>query len=122
MQIWTLAVLHVDQLVLSGLATCVEPEGKFKGLMSSMVNARKAADGTKRGRRGLSHDGGLQLAADVAQLVRCIAAAQPGEVGGTEVYKLMTVPKWAEVRVSCNTTIMPSSRSHSNASLVSLAE
>ena len=96
MQIWTLAVLHIDQVVLQGLAECVAPEGKFKGFMSNMVSA-KSADGP-RGKRGLSSDGCMQLASDVGQLVRAVAAAQPAELGSADAFRLMTVPKWAEVR------------------------
>jgi hypothetical protein len=100
MQIWTLAVLHVDQVVLQGLAECVAPEGRFKGLMSSVVAAAKTKGGEARARRGLSADGCMQLAADVSQLVRAVAAAQPAELGSADAFRLMTVQKWVEVRMS----------------------
>ena len=82
----------MDQVALQGLAECVTPEGKFKGFMASMANAAKSSD-TRGAKRGLSHDGCMQLTSDVSQLVRCVAAAQPRELSNTDAFRLMTVQK-----------------------------
>lgn len=91
-------MLHVDQVVLQGLADCVAPAGKLNRFMASMVNAAKAAE-QRTAKRGLTSEGCMQLATDVSQLVRSVAAAQPTELGSADVFRLMTVPKWVEVRL-----------------------
>lgn len=98
-QIWMMAVMHIDKVVLQGLAECVETSSKLKGFMSSMANAAKSAD-KRQAKRGLSADGCMQLGAEVSHLVRLIALAQPNVAGAADVYTLMTVNKWAEVRSS----------------------
>jgi hypothetical protein len=95
LEIWTVAVLHIDQVVLAALADTVEPAGKFKGMFTSMVNAAKAEE-QREAKKGLSRDGCMQLSSDVAQLVRGIAQAQPVELQGSEVFRLMSVSKWVE--------------------------
>jgi hypothetical protein len=95
LEIWTVAVLHIDQIVLEALSDCVEPAGKFKGMFTSMVNAAKAEE-RREAKKGLSRDGCMQLSSDVAQLVRGIAQAQPSELHGVEVFRLMSVSKWVE--------------------------
>jgi hypothetical protein len=91
-----MAVLHIDKIVLQGLADCVEPGGKFAGLVKSMANVGKSAD-KRQAKRGLTADGCMQLGAEVSHLVRLIALAQPKAAGTADVYTLMTVNKWAEV-------------------------
>lgn len=92
--------MHIDKVVLQGLSECVEvSSSKFKGFMSSMANAAKSAD-KRQAKRGLSTDGCMQLGAEVTHLVRLIALAQPKITGAADVYTLMTVNKWAEVRLS----------------------
>jgi hypothetical protein len=97
MQIWMMAIMHIDKVVRQGLAECVETSSKFKGFMSSMANAAKSAD-KRPAKRGLSADGCMQLGAEVSHLVRLIALAQPKVIGAADVYTLLTVNKWAEVR------------------------
>ena len=97
-QIWLVAVLHIDKVVLQSLAECVEPGGKVKGLMASMVNATKMAE-KRQAKRGLTTDGCMQLSAEVGHLVRLLAQAQPDGTSAVDVLSLMTVPHWAEVRL-----------------------
>ena len=92
-----MAVMHIDKVVLQGLSECVETGSKLKGFMSSVANAAKSAD-KRQAKRGLSADGCMQLGAEVSHLVRLIALAQPKITGAADVYTLMTVHKWAEVR------------------------
>lgn len=98
-QIWLVAVLHIDKVVLQGLADCVGPDGKMKGLMASMVNATKTSQ-KRHAKKGLSADGCMQLTAEVGHLVRLLVQAQPGGTSGIDVMALMTVPQWAQARVS----------------------
>eukprot|EP00892_Ulva_mutabilis_P012693 jgi/Ulvmu1/9797/UM056_0037.1 len=94
-EIWQVAVLHIDKVVLAGLAECVSPGGKMKGLMASMVNATKTAE-KRQAKKGLSAEGCMQLSAEVGHLVRLLAQAQPEAAGDVQVVSLMTVPLWAE--------------------------
>ena len=95
-QIWMMAVMHIDKVVLQALSECVETGSKLKGFMSSVANAAKSVD-KRQAKRGLSTDGCMQLGAEVSHLVRLIALAQPKITGAADVYTLMTVQKWAEV-------------------------
>lgn len=110
-QIWLVAVLHIDKVVLVGLADCVSPGGKMKGLMASMVNATKTPQ-KRVAKKGLSTDGCMQLTAEVGHLVRLLAQAQPEGTGTLDVLSLMSVPQWAEVRLQAeaaeNPATMPS--------------